>query len=109
MEALSKRERSALDTAVQSLESINPRVDPKIQALFDRISFVYELDTLLSDALIYYRYPSKWSQDSIVILDQCTIDPPYKAENIMPLNDMCTAVGLKRIEMMVILLSDKAR
>lgn len=47
MEALSKRERSALDTAVQSLESINPRVDPKIQALFDRISFVYEFLTVL--------------------------------------------------------------
>ena len=49
MEALAKRERSALDTAVQSLESINPRVDPKIQALFDRISFVYEFCALLLD------------------------------------------------------------
>lgn len=50
--------------------------------------------------MLCYRFPCRWSGNSIVILDQCRLDEPYLTENLVRLEG-CNEAGFKRISNMV--------
>jgi len=63
------KEDAALKQAQKNIEALNYNVNSKIQALFDRFNFTY---------------PCKWNGNSIIVLDEYCIDPPYNSVTVLP-------------------------
>lgn len=85
MTNIEQQELAALRAAERSLEGINFHVHGEIQALFDRISLVFN--------------HCEWSAgNSIQILEEYVIDAPYDTVRVMAGKD---GSGLERIQMMV--------
>jgi hypothetical protein len=78
-----QQEDAALRSAEKSLDSINLNVKPEIQALYDRICSIYS---------------SRWRNDSIEILDEYLIEPPYDTVKIISNKE---GSGIDRIKKMV--------
>lgn len=68
---LSRREAKAQEASRRALLSINPRVSPEAQQIFD----------LLSKTM-----PCEWDNDSIVVIEQVRVDPPYTRGSISIVN-----------------------
>mmetsp|Transcript_3711 Transcript_3711/g.3848 ORF Transcript_3711/g.3848 Transcript_3711/m.3848 type:complete len:169 (-) Transcript_3711:141-647(-) len=73
LQGLEKQEARSLHQAEKKISEMNNRVSPEVQALFDRLNFIY---------------PCVWSGDSIMVVDQFRIDPPYTAANATKLADV---------------------
>jgi hypothetical protein len=69
-EDLESREQAALKQIEKSLENMNLAVPSNVQAIFDYFSSIYN-DT-------------KWRQNSIEILGEYIIDPPYDTVKVLP-------------------------
>mmetsp|Transcript_20371 Transcript_20371/g.37821 ORF Transcript_20371/g.37821 Transcript_20371/m.37821 type:complete len:160 (-) Transcript_20371:107-586(-) len=83
VKSLEKREQASLESSEQSIASLNFSVSPEVQAIYDRIEFLY---------------PTRWDGNAMVVLDQYIIEAPYKAENIVLIRDKeGTADGLSRL------------
>ena len=59
---MDKREQQAINAAEKQLDALNSNVSPLQQTLFDKIASIF---------------PTKWSGNTIVILDSITLDAPY--------------------------------
>jgi hypothetical protein len=59
---MEKREQQAINAAEKQIEALNSNVTPLQQTLFDKIASIL---------------PTKWSGNTIVILDSITLDAPY--------------------------------
>ncbi|KAJ1411536.1 hypothetical protein B484DRAFT_455584 [Ochromonadaceae sp. CCMP2298] len=66
---IEKREASALRLAEKSIEAINSKVGPQVQALYDKISLIY---------------PCIWEGTAIVVLGECIIADPYAQAKAKP-------------------------
>lgn len=83
VEDLEAREQAALKQIEKNMENMNLNVSSDIQSIFDRFSSIY---------------PTKWKQNSIVILDEYIIDPPYETVTLAPGKE---GRALQRISSMV--------
>lgn len=79
-----QQEMTALRLAEKALETANTKVPGEIQALFDKISSIFN--------------HCEWSDVSIKILDEYIIEPPYDKVTVLPDKE---GSGLNRIQMMV--------
>eukprot|EP01039_Chlorochromonas_danica_P004779 gene4776-5239_t len=79
-----QQEMTALRLAEKALETANTKVTGEIQALFDKISSIFN--------------HCEWSDDSIKILDEYIINPPYDKVTVLPDKE---GSGLNRIQMML--------
>jgi hypothetical protein len=82
LNALEKQEQRALENAEKKIATLNFSVSPDIQTLFDRLNFMYVLIFVIIlfyiKKFVYSRYPCHWQGDSIVILSEYIISPPYE-------------------------------
>jgi len=71
--ALEQQERRAVKLAEEALQHINQQASPAGQAVFDR--------------LLKACNQVEWMNDSILVLNQIQVDPPYGVENCRLLSD----------------------
>lgn len=83
---LRRRESKAAEASRRALSSINAGVSPEAQQIFD----------LLSKTM-----PCEWKNDSIVVIEQVRVDPPYTRESIVNLEEKEDAYAFNRICRMV--------
>lgn len=69
VEDLENREQAALRQIEKNMENVNLSVSSDIQLIFDRFCTIY---------------PTKWKQNSIVILEEYIIEPPYETVKVLP-------------------------
>lgn len=81
--SIEKREQTALKAAEKAIAGINNKVDNEVQSLFDKLSMIY---------------PCAWQDNSIVVLDEYVIDPPYTTIVVKPGRD---GSGLERLSKIV--------
>lgn len=67
-----KKEMTALQSAIKSLNAINNNVSSEVQTLYDRLSFIY---------------PCLWRGNEIVVLEEFLIAPPYQVVQVLPDKD----------------------
>jgi hypothetical protein len=65
--AIDEREKRAITLAQESFQHINQQASPEGQKVFDR--------------LLKACNEVKWKGESIIVLNQINVDPPYKPEN----------------------------
>jgi hypothetical protein len=75
---------NALKQAEKNLESLNKNVKPEIQLLYDRLSLIYT--------------SCRWMGDSIEILEEYIIEPPYDLVKVLPNKD---GTGIDRMRKIV--------
>mmetsp|Transcript_4662 Transcript_4662/g.5107 ORF Transcript_4662/g.5107 Transcript_4662/m.5107 type:complete len:159 (+) Transcript_4662:125-601(+) len=80
LQQLEVQEQNSLRQAEKSLESINQRVKPEIQNLYDRLSLIYS--------------SCRWIGESIEILEEYIVDPPYDKVAVLPGKD---GTGIERM------------
>jgi len=71
----------AIKQAEKSINSLNKNVSGDIQTLFERMG---------------HMYPCKWRGNSIVVLDEYVIHPPYDKVEVL---ENCDGAGLHRLIM----------
>ncbi len=83
MEKVNQKEIEALMKAEEEVTALNLNVDPKVQALFDRLRKVF---------------PCTWSGEKMVVMDNIAIAPPYDKATVL---GGYTDDGLQRISMVL--------
>ena len=85
---LEEREKRAIKLAQENLRNINPKASPKGQAVFDR--------------LLKACNEVVWKGESIIVLNQIQVDPPYSQETCKPLPSSSSVRGsLDRVQKIV--------
>eukprot|EP00980_Cylindrotheca_fusiformis_P030991 scaffold25694_cov127-Cylindrotheca_fusiformis.AAC.22 len=87
--ALEEREKRAIRLAEESLRHLNPKASPKGQIVFDR--------------LLKACNEVVWKGESIIVLKQIQVDPPYAQENCKLLQGGSAQAGgsLDRVQKIV--------
>lgn len=80
---MAKKEQLALESAKKNIRAINNNVSKEIQAVFDKLSMMYQCE---------------WKDNSIIIMEQFVINPPYESVTALPNKD---SKGIDRIIMIV--------
>lgn len=80
--SLEKHEQRALETAEKNITALNSSVSSVIQTLFDRINFIY---------------PSEWQGNTMVVLNEFIISPPYERVALRPGGNSESVAGLERL------------
>jgi hypothetical protein len=88
LQTIEQQESNALRQSEKALEALNASVKGEIQALYDRLSSLYSL--------------CRWVGNSIEILEEYIIDPPYDTVKVLPKKD---GTGLDRMKLIVGFLS----
>jgi len=68
---LEKRERTAMEAMEKAMAALNPRAPKPGQAVFDALAKTMDC---------------AWLDNSVVVLDQVKIDPPYEPDNCLSLD-----------------------
>lgn len=84
LDDIKKLESQALEKAEKSLEAINLSVSGDIQSLYDRISLLFPI--------------CRWKGNSIEVLEEYLIEPPYTNVVIVPGKE---GAGIERISNIV--------
>ena len=85
---LEEREKRAIKLAQENLRNINPKASPKGQAVFDR--------------LLKACNEVVWKGESIIVMNQIQVDPPYSQETCSKLPSSTSAGGsLDRVQKIV--------
>lgn len=69
----------AIKQAEKNISSLNKNVNSDIQILYERMSFMY---------------PCRWEGNSIVVLDEYIIHPPYDKVEVL---ENCEGGGINRV------------
>mmetsp|Transcript_132275 Transcript_132275/g.197059 ORF Transcript_132275/g.197059 Transcript_132275/m.197059 type:complete len:195 (-) Transcript_132275:68-652(-) len=87
---LEEREKRAIRLAQESLRHLNPKASPKGQAVFDR--------------LLKACNEVVWKGESIIVMNQIQVDPPYSQETckLLPASASQAGGSLDRVQKIVV-------
>lgn len=77
-----RKEEIALRNAERKISTVNFNVGAEVQAMFDRIGSYY---------------PVGWAGESIIILDEYVVEPPYKKVEVLSKRDGSQIEAMNRM------------